>query len=172
MDLLASDTSVLDDLKRGSLLEAAFGLPYRFVVPDLQYEREMKDHGGDELIALGLVVCDLTGEQVELARSYRRERPALSWPDVFALTLAIEEDATLLTGDKRLRALASKEGIVCHGLLWLLDEMHLNGIPANRLTSGLQVIRAHPRCRLPQREVNERLAKYAHTDSVSDAGQA
>lgn len=71
MDLLVSDTSVLVDLRRGSLLEAAFGLPYRFVVPDLLYERELRDHGGDELIGLGLVVADLTGEQVELAQHTR-----------------------------------------------------------------------------------------------------
>ena len=160
MDLLVSDTSVLVDLKRGSLLEAAFGLPYRFVVPDLLYERELRDHGGDEFVGLGLVVADLTGEQVELAQAYKREKPALSSPDVFALALAKAEGGTLLTGDKRLRSLAAKERVACHGLLWLFDEMHLDGIATEALTAGLQAIRAHPRCRLPPREVNKRLAKY------------
>ena len=37
-----SDTSVLIDLKRGSLLEASFCLAFRFIVPDLLYERELK----------------------------------------------------------------------------------------------------------------------------------
>ena len=37
--VLVSDTSVLIDLKRGSLLEVSFRLAFRFVVPDLLYER-------------------------------------------------------------------------------------------------------------------------------------
>ena len=161
MDLLVSDTSVLVDLRRGSLLKAAFGLPYRFVVPDLLYERELREHGGDELIGLGLVVADLTGEQVELAQAYKREQPALSSPDVFALALAKTGGATLLTGDKRLRSLATQKRVVCHGLLWLLDGMHLEGVSAEALMAGLQAIWNHPRCRLPPREVNKRLAEFA-----------
>lgn len=165
VDLLISDTSVLVDLKRGSLLKAAFGLRYRFVVPDLLYERELRDHGGDELIGLGLVVADLTGEQVELAQLYKREKPALSSPDVFALALAKTEGGTLLTGDRRLRALAAEQQIACHGVLWLIDEMHLAGVATEVLLGGLQTIRSHPRCRLPPREVNKRLARFAMATS-------
>ena len=172
MDLLVSDTSVLVDLRRGSLLKAAFGLPDRFVVPDLLYERDLRDHGGDELIGLGLVVADLTGEQVELAQVYKREQPALSSPDVFALALAKTDGATLLTGDKRLRSLAARKRIACHGLLWLLDEMHLGGVAADALMAGLQAIRTHPRCRLPPREVNKRLVGYALEASACDVRPA
>ncbi len=42
MKVLVSDTSALVDLERGSLLDAAFRLPFEFVVPDLLYERELK----------------------------------------------------------------------------------------------------------------------------------
>ena len=59
MQVLVSDTSVLVDLERGSLLEASFRLPHRFAVPDLLYERELKDWGGEELIRLGLSVEEL-----------------------------------------------------------------------------------------------------------------
>ena len=160
MDLLVSDTSVLVDLERGDLVEAAFGLPYRFVVPDLLYERELKDYGGPAMIVLGLVVADLTSEQLVYAQTCIREAPALSVPDSFALSLAAEGGGTLLTGDRRLRDLASKKGVACHGLLWLLDEMWHLGIGVERLRMGLQRIQAHPQCRLPTREVNKRLAQY------------
>ena len=156
-----SDTSVLVDLERGGLLEASFGLPYRFVVPDLLYERELREHGGDVLIGLGLVVADLPGEQVELAQTYKREQPALSSPDVFVVALAKTEGGTLLTGDKRMRSFAAQRRIACHGLLWLIDQMYLEGIAGEALVAGLQAIRVHPRCRLPSREVNDRLARYA-----------
>ena len=67
MRVLVSDTSVLIDLKRGSLLEASFRLPFRFSVPDLLYERELKNWGGEELIRLGLSVEELDGDGVQLA---------------------------------------------------------------------------------------------------------
>ena len=50
--VLVSDTSVLIDLDRGSLVEPAFRLPFGFTVPDLLYERELKAHGGPDLIRL------------------------------------------------------------------------------------------------------------------------
>ena len=53
MKVLVSDTSVLIDLDRGSLVEPTFRLPFEFTVPDLLYERELKDHGGPEFIRLG-----------------------------------------------------------------------------------------------------------------------
>jgi hypothetical protein len=40
--ILVSDTSVLIDLERGGLLEAIFGLPHEFAVPDVLYDREMQ----------------------------------------------------------------------------------------------------------------------------------
>lgn len=161
MDLLVSDTSVLIDLERGNLRDEAFQLPYRLVVPDLLYERELRNYGGAELIVLGLEVAELTPEQVEYARGCRRELPELSLPDVFALALARAREGTLLTGDRRLRSLATREGVPCHGVLWLLDEMLLNGISVESLHAGLQKIEMHPRCRLPKREVKARLARYA-----------
>ena len=55
--MLVFDTSVFIDLERGSLLEASFRLAFQFVVPDLLYERELKNQGGEELIRLGTPSC-------------------------------------------------------------------------------------------------------------------
>ena len=81
MHVLVSDTSVLVDLERGSLLEASFRLPFRFVVPDLLYERELKNYSGEELIRLGLVIEELDGDGVSLALAYRQQAPALLYVD-------------------------------------------------------------------------------------------
>ena len=61
MDVLVSDTSVVIDLERAEILDYVFALPYRFVVPDALYEQELKDYGGERLIAKGLQVRILTG---------------------------------------------------------------------------------------------------------------
>ena len=145
--VLVSDTSVLIDLKRGSLLEASFRLAFRFIVPDLLYERELKNWGGEDLIRLGLVVEALDGEGVALALAYRKRMPALSLPDCFALALAQIRSWILLSGD---------------GVLWLLDKMHDAAVVSiGELYDGLTAISQHPRCHLPKPEIRRRLVSYA-----------
>jgi hypothetical protein len=61
MTILVSDTSVLIDLERGELILCAFKLSATFAVPDVLYERELQDHGGEELLKLGLRVESLDG---------------------------------------------------------------------------------------------------------------
>ena len=156
-----SDTSVLIDLDRGSLVEAVFGLPFEFVVPDLLYERELRVHGGEDLRKRGLRVEELDGKGVARALGYRGRETSLSLVDSFALALAVENCWTLLTGDRVLRHLGSAEGVECHGLLWVLDQMIEAAVVDRRtLYSGLKAIGDHPRCRLPRTEVNKRLQRW------------
>jgi hypothetical protein len=86
MRVLVSDTSILIDLERADLLRSAFSLDAEFVVPDLLYERELRDSGGADLRALGLRVESLNEDEVERAQAYRRAHPRLALPDTFALT--------------------------------------------------------------------------------------
>ena len=162
MQVLVSDTSVLVDLERGSLLEASFRLPHQFVIPDLLYERELKDWGGEQLVRLGLYVEELDGNGAKRAIAYRRREPALSLADCFALTLAKTRAWVLLSGDRTLRQLAAEETVECHGVLWILDQMcNASAVSIPQLHVGLTAISKHPRCRLPKAEVRRRLAHYA-----------
>ena len=162
MKVLVSDTSLLIDLEHGSLIESAFRLPFEFAVPDLLYERELKDYGGADYLRLGLRVEELDGKAVAVALSYRRKRRSLSLPDSFALALAKTNAWTLLSGDRVLRELAKEEKVACHGVLWLLDRIFEHRvISGNDLCAGLDKIAAHPRCRLPKSEVRKRLLFYS-----------
>ena len=162
METLVSDTSVLIDLDRGTLVEATFRLPFEFTVPDLLYERELKEHGGPDFVRLGLRIAELDGDGVSLALGYRRKRRPLSLPDSFALALAKTNAWTLLSGDRELRELAEEEGVRCHGVLWLLDQMlEQRVIDLDDLRAGLGKIAAHPRCRLPKSEIRKRLLAYS-----------
>lgn len=159
--VVVSDTSVLIDLERGSLLEAAFRLPFAFAVPDLLYEQELKAQHGRRLIELGLRIGELDGDGVTQAIEYRKRVPALSLPDCFALSLAARGSWALLTGDSKLRRLADAIRVDCHGLLWLLDEMLSTGAaPSQTLYDGLRAVSGHPRCRLPKTEVRQRLQRF------------
>jgi len=159
--VLVSDTSVLIDLGRGDLVEPAFRLPFDFVVPDLLYERELRHHGGPDLVVLGLRVEELSGDGVSLALGYLRKRRALSLPDAFGLAQAKTNAWTLLSGDRELRGLAKEEKVRCHGVLWLLDRMSEHRvIHQDGLCAGLRKIAAHPRCRLPKPEIRRRLLTW------------
>jgi hypothetical protein len=161
MRILVSDTSVLVDLERGGFLDLAFGLPYEFAVPDLLYSRELDGYGGDELVARGLRVEGLDDREVALAQSVRQSLTALSLPDVFAYVLAQQRGWTLLTGDGALRELCTSNGIVVHGVLWVLDEIAGHQCAtAAQLVSGLETIAGHPRCRLPKTEITVRLTRF------------
>jgi predicted nucleic acid-binding protein len=165
MRILVSDTSVLIDLERGSLLEAAFGLSCEFAVPDLLYRRELRDYNGPHLMTMGLRVEELDSDGIVRAQSYRARKPVLSLPDAFALSLAKTHEFLLLSGDKALRNLAKEEAVECRGVLWLLDRMNdEEAATMEQLFEGLKAIASHPRCRLPTREVNIRLARFGGKD--------
>ncbi len=124
MQILVFDTSALVDLECRSLLGTSFRSAFRFVVPDLLYERELKNWGGEDLRRLGLVVEALDGEGVALALAYRKRMPALSLPDCFALALAQIRSWILLSGDGVLSRLATDEAVECHGVFWFLDKIN------------------------------------------------
>lgn len=159
--ILVSDTSVLIDLERGGVLEATFSLPYEFAVPDVLYDHEMQGDWGVWLVRLGLRVEEVSKEGVANALRYRRQRASLSVPDSFALDFGEGAPVVPVDGDGQLRDLASEEDVECHGVLWLLDMTEQAGTLAiQSLHDGLTALAAHPRCRLPRREITIRLERY------------
>ena len=90
VQVLVSDTSVLIDIQRASLLPRIFDLPYEFIVPDVLYETELLDWMGPELVEMGLGVAELDADETRRATLLKREQARLSTPDVFAFCLAAE----------------------------------------------------------------------------------
>ena len=162
MKVLVSDTSVLIDLHRGALIPAVFGLPVTFVVPDLLYEREIKGQADLDFAGNGIEVMELDGLGVELAQRYRKTSAKISTPDSFALALAKTHGYALLAGDGALRKLAVTEHVICHGVLWVIDQMESESVAsAAKLHQALLLIRADKRCRLPQAELTQRINRLA-----------
>ncbi|MEH3038546.1 MAG: hypothetical protein PGN21_00540 [Sphingomonas paucimobilis] len=161
MPFLVSDTSVIIDLDRGDLLELAFALDDGLVVPDLLFERELDQEFGDRLRALGVNIESLDGGEVRRATQLGRAERRLSVADTFAFALAHGRQWTLLTGDGVLRAVAEAEGVDVHGVLWIIDRIEAASLcDAPTLHACLTKTVAHPRCRLPRREVDLRLRRY------------
>jgi len=159
--VLVSDTSILIDLERGEIIEAAFTTTYEIAVPDLLFQRELAPHGGARLKKLGLKVMGVDDTGVALAQQYRIRERRLSLVDVMSLALAKRQACTLLTGDGTLRALAATENVECHGLFWLLDVFEQQAtLDLRALHDALVRIGGHPRCRLPKDELAHRVTRY------------
>lgn len=131
------------------------------VVPDLLYERELKEYNGQYLMQLGLSVTALTPDELTYAQDTETQQPKLSLVDCFALSCARRHNHILLAGDGLLRRVATADSVECKGLLWLLDEMLASGkIPMTQLCDGLTRISQDKRCRLPKTEVAVRITQW------------
>jgi predicted nucleic acid-binding protein len=161
--VLVSDASILIELAKWSLLKDLFKLPFEFAVPDALYEDELIDLGEidrSELIALGLRIESLDAAGVAQALGYQRRRPKLTVHDCFAVTLAVTNAWVLLTGDKRMRALADEEHVEAHGVLWVLDQLAVHRIV--RKSTIAKVLRGmldDPRTHVPAAEIRRRLER-------------
>ncbi|NEP00424.1 MAG: PIN domain-containing protein [Symploca sp. SIO2E9] len=164
MRILISDTSCLIDLRKASLLEAFFQLPYDLVIPDVLFEQELVQFSNieKELIAQELRIVSLPGEGVVRVQSVSRDYPALTLNDCFALVLAEQTpNCILMTGDRNLRNLATSSGIEVHGVLWGIDEMYSARVAtANQLYSALLLFKADSTVRLPVYDLNRWIERY------------
>lgn len=151
-----TDTNIWIDLHRGGLIENAFDLPLELIAPDVIIA-ELQIPSGNSLVSFGLHIQELSGSQVlkvlNLAECYARP----SREDLFALVLAKEIDAMLLTGDGSLRDAAVEEGVKVHGVIWLLDLMVENGIIDKRKRATSLKLMVKSGSRLPCEDVKVRL---------------
>ena len=129
---LVTDTCVLSSLHKGGVLREAFLLSGELIAPDV-IELELEgpnSHVPDwqGLITLGLRVYELPGEHVAIVEGMAKRYAKPSRVDLFALVLAQQRSAILLTDDVDLRKAASKEGVRTQGTIWLLDQMIHQGV--------------------------------------------
>ena len=165
MRIVVSDSSCLIDLRKVSLLDTFLRLPYEFLIPNTLFEEELLKFTAAQkkaLIHAGLRVMDLPGEWVLRAQEVLRKIPQLSVHDGFAFALAESHPGCiLLTGDGKLRALATQHAVEVHGVLWVLDEIHRFRLTSvATLLAALRTFSADPTVRLPRREIRLYIKRY------------
>lgn len=122
MQSLISDANILIDLEEGGVLSDIFCLPYRFCTPDILFYDELEEQHG-HLLNLGLELGNLSSSTLLYAENLIRTYSGPSRYDCFAMALAKQEKCLLITGDKRLRIAAEKEGIIVKGSLWIVEAL-------------------------------------------------
>lgn len=126
MLLLVSDANILIDMEEGGLLVSMFSLDRQFIIPDILFTEELSELHA-HFLDYGLEQRTLSSESMisamQLMQSYRHP----SRNDLFALSLAKQEDCSLLTGDRHLKLAAENEGVEVHGTIWLVEELVKEG---------------------------------------------
>lgn len=154
------DANIIFDFVAGGLLDDLFRLPLAYCAPDLLLRDDIEHPPVERLRALGLQEHSLSGEQLVEIIALRQQHGALSLADISAFWLAWHLNIGLLTGDRRLRALADASGIEVHGTLWLLDRLTTEGlIGLTQAETALQSMETAGR-RLPRREVQAILQQW------------
>ena len=163
--IIVSDSSCLIDLRKASLLDVFLRLPYEIMIPNTLFEEELIRFTADQKDALvrgGLQIVDLPGESVLRAQEIVGIFPRLSVHDCFAFALAESNPGCiLLTGDGGLRELGMRHRMEVHGVLWIVDELHANGLATREtLLTILRGFAIDQTVRLPKRELTACIKRY------------
>jgi hypothetical protein len=138
MIFVLAESSILLDLETVELLTPAFGCGHSIAISDLLYGEFIAD-GGPQLMALGLVVLDLTSAEMALAQVSKTQHLALALSDCFALICAARPQHALVTNNKILRTEAKARGIEAHHFRWMLDQIsHVGNLGAPALDQALR----------------------------------
>ncbi|MCY4005293.1 MAG: type II toxin-antitoxin system VapC family toxin [Rhodobacteraceae bacterium] len=125
--VIVNDASCLIDLRKGRLLHVLCALPYEFIVPLPVRASEILDFTPQEWALLdssGMATYGLSPAEVGQAFDIKKRHGCLSANDCFCLVTAqVHAEAILLTGDRLLRRAAQDNGIIAHGVLWVVDQL-------------------------------------------------
>lgn len=145
----------------GGLTSTMFKMDYDFATPDILYEQELKQQHG-HLPKLGLQTLMLESEAVDrmIELNQNHHLSGVSSNDLSTIALAEQENATLLTGDRKLRKVCELENKEVRGTIWLVGEM----IAGTRITSNQAEIAYNKMLnsgsRLPENQIKQQLKRH------------
>lgn len=144
---ISSDTNIWIVFSSLNHLDWPFRLEAIFFMESEAMDIEIRSPASllPQLEKLGLHRIHMSIEEMAKAIELIPKHPRLSLYDVHALVLAKTREMLLLTNDKWLRKAAEQEGVVCHGILWLLLELFKKGkITKEEVIPVLTNIRKRP----------------------------
>jgi len=140
------------------LTQVMLGLPYQFLIPDILFYEELEESHPD-LLEQGLTPLELSGESMIKAQELGSIYINPSRNDCIALAASIQEECTLLTGDKALRNAAKKEGVKIKGTIWIVEELINNGLINKQTAIRAFDIMKEAGSRLPWDKVEKMLSQ-------------
>lgn len=170
--IVVNDTNVFIDLLDVGLLEQFFMLPWEVHTTDFVMQ-ELSKEGQKGAVAAyeckgSLHIATFEFEDVVKIDAIQKtitDKTNLSITDCSVWYYAKQNNYTLLTGDRKLRNSALNEGVEVRGIIYVFDELVINGIiPANLAAERLSLLKSiNPR--LPDNEIEKRLILWTNKQS-------
>ncbi len=166
--VVVSDTNILIDLVETGLLEQFFRLPYEFHMTDMviseltdEKQRALVEHFVKER---KLKVKSFSPDEMLQFLDFIRTRNKgnkLHYTDLSVWYYASANDFVLLTGDGKLRKMASADGVEVHGIFFIYDRLvEMDIIPKDVASERLELLKIkNPR--LPMAEIEKRIEDWA-----------
>ena len=162
---ISSDTNIWIDFYEIRHVDHPFLLDFDYYLSSAAYEDELikSDELREELLSSGLKLAEVTESEFATAQAFRNMYRKLSLYDALALSIAKSRSWTLLTGDRPLRNAAEHEGVRCHGVIWIYDELlRQNKINKDAYHDAIRTLLTavrEGRCRLPADELLKRIGR-------------
>lgn len=160
---IISDTNIWIDFVKIGRLGHPFLLDAVYCVSQATFDDEMRDPPTmrEELVQYGLSLIATTDDDLFQAVALTKRYPQLSLYDALALLIAKGRSWILLTGDKPLRKAAEREGVTCHGVIWIYDQLYEQGKMTlsefHDAISALILVMQSGKRRFPMNELQKRL---------------
>lgn len=165
MKVAISDANILIDLFHIDLLESFIKLDIKinttdFVVAEV-YKRPEQKSKIEPLIKNGSLKVN-TFSAAELMNIVQRNEnhKGISLEDSSVWYWAEQNEAIVLTGDKKLRKAVASTGLEVHGSLWVLDELVTHQILTKKKACKAIKNLIASNDRLPKKECAKRVAKW------------
>ena len=162
VEVWVMDANVFIDLEDIRLVDAFFALGNEIHTTSLVWEEvQSSQEFWDANIETGrLIIHDLTSEEREEILALREGN--MSEADGSVLLYALQLQAILLTGEKKLRTVARRLGLEVHGSIWLLDHLvETEIISIEQACESLRLLMA-VNIRLPKDACEERIAAWCN----------
>ncbi len=164
--LVINDANILFDLMSVGLLESFCKVPIEkyttdFVIHEIKHPDQIKTIDSC-IVNKQIIEKKFSPEEVlKISQLQQKEHTqSLSFTDCSVWFLAKELNGTLLTGDNKLRIIASNDNIQVHGILYVLKMIvDYNIVPANKMAEKLSDLMKINN-RLPEAVCEKYIAKW------------
>ena len=162
--IVVNDTNVFIDLMDAGLLDEFFRLPWEIHTTDfvmLELLREGQKETVSHYEREGLLQIDSFEFQevleVTSLQKSLESKTNLSLTDCSVWHYAKKNDCILLTGDRKLRSSALRDGVEVRGILFVFDSLVCENVISQELATEKLTILKGQNLRLPHDEIEKRL---------------
>lgn len=165
-NIVISDANIIFDLISIGLFDRFCSLPTNIITSDFVYyeiQTEDEKKALDLAISEGVIsVESFTFDELVMIKDMNAVKGSfsLSIPDCSVWYLAKKTQGRLLTGDRKLRSIAEKDGVSVSGILFVFDCLLNNKLlsPKGAIEKLRNLLRLNPR--LPVEECEKRIRKW------------